>query len=252
MVLHHLLLKSLELFFLNGSSSIPRNSSNFLLQVFSCLHTRSLGKAEQRERKLEQVSWLPTQEGSYFLQGNLCTSLWLCPLHRASEPSTFLATAQGPGAWQCLLARERMEFHPSLHLLCWGFIYNKDMSKHDCKNYNRSPNVYIQHINTFSLKKLYNCSLQKIIINKIYVKIWYPEGSDDQWWQPCFHYIFSQLGLCKLCDTLWINYSLWSFEDKVKSKTWHDWMMLRQGLLSLITISVYISTTDIPPKSLCL
>lgn len=145
----------------NGSASC--NSSSFLLQGFSCLHTKSPGKAEKREEKKEQVSCCPPRKT--LTAGDLCTSRWLFPLRRISDPSTFLAIAQEHNSWQHLPAWERLGFHPSLLLSCWGFIYNKDMSKHDCKNCSKSSNVYIQQINTFCKKKrerekLYNCTLQ--------------------------------------------------------------------------------------------
>lgn len=163
------------------NGSVPYNSLCFLLRIVSRLYTRVL-RRQNRERKSRNSPQVAHPRRLLLPAEDLCTSLQLCLLHTASGPSTILTTAQGPGACESkphFLAWERLAFHPSLPLFSWGSIYNKDMSKHDCKNCSRLWGVYTQQINAFN-KKLYNCILRKIIINKIYVKIWYSEGSADQ------------------------------------------------------------------------
>lgn len=165
-------------------------------------------RRQKRERKSRNRSHA-AHPGRLFLNaGDLSTSLWLCPFGRTFDPSTFLAIAQEQrNSWQCLPAWERLGFHPSRLLSCWGFIHNKDMSKHDYKNCSKSSNVYTQQINTFckKKKKLYDCTLQKIIISKIDVKMPYGKGSVDQQWQPVS--IFTVVTV----------QALWHFADKLES-----------------------------------
>lgn len=156
-MVHHLLLESMELLFF-FKWGMARHHVILQVSYFKDLAVFIPGvlRRQKRERKSRNRSHAAHPGRLFLTSGDLCTSLWLCPLRRTSGPSTFLAIAQEQrNSWQCLPAWERLGFHPSRLLSCWGFTYNKDMSKHDCKNCSKSSNVYMQQINTFCKKKSY-------------------------------------------------------------------------------------------------
>lgn len=62
-------------------------------------------RRQKRERKSRNRSHAAHPGRLFLTAGDLCTSLWLCPLRRTSDPSTFLAIAQEQrNSWQCLPA----------------------------------------------------------------------------------------------------------------------------------------------------
>lgn len=63
----------------------------------------------------------------------------------------------------------------------------------------------LNKLTPFVKKKLYDCTLQKIIISKIDVKMPYGKGSVDQQWQPVS--IFTVVTV----------QALWHFADKLES-----------------------------------